>query len=266
MANPTNKSYDGIITWATGSSNDIQAKNLITARNIKLTSSSGAQLATASFNGTADATLKLVGTVPISISGNAAYATSAGTCTGNAATATTATTATKLKTPRTISLTGDVTGSGSFDGSGNLAIATAIAASAMTSDIIAISLDGGSHATVDGAIAVNNFIYSGNDTNTKHQIFPYIILIPLSGLGGLWGSTFRFLDNGTNDNQFYSYLMLEGGTIVKFQCGIKYYYPIPFFDNIPTLITSISRSNPCGYVWDHKRNYTNEWFMIDADR
>ena len=49
------------------------------------------------------------------------YATSAGTaetCTGNAATAT------KLATARTVSLTGSVTGSGTFDGSGNLSIAT----------------------------------------------------------------------------------------------------------------------------------------------
>lgn len=83
MANPTNKSYDGLINWATGSSNDIQAKNLITARNIKLTNSSNTQLATASFNGTADATLKLAATVPISISGNAATATTATLATGS---------------------------------------------------------------------------------------------------------------------------------------------------------------------------------------
>ena len=67
------------------------------------------------------------GTWGISISGNAATATkatsatsatSATTCTGNAATAT------KLANSRTIALTGSVTGSGSFDGSGNLSIAT----------------------------------------------------------------------------------------------------------------------------------------------
>ena len=61
------------------------------------------------------------GTWGISITGNAATATTAttaSTCSGNAATAT------KLATSRTISLTGSVTGSGSFDGSGNLSIAT----------------------------------------------------------------------------------------------------------------------------------------------
>jgi hypothetical protein len=35
--------------------------------------------------------------------------------------------ANKLKTARTISLTGDVTGSGSFDGSGNLSITATVA-------------------------------------------------------------------------------------------------------------------------------------------
>lgn len=45
-------------------------------------------------------------------------ATTAITCTGNAATAT------KLETKRTISLAGSVTGSGEFDGSGNLSITT----------------------------------------------------------------------------------------------------------------------------------------------
>ena len=52
------------------------------------------------------------GTWGINISGSSA------SCTGNSATAT------KLQTARTISLTGSVTGSGTFDGSGNLSIAT----------------------------------------------------------------------------------------------------------------------------------------------
>ena len=52
------------------------------------------------------------GTWGINVSGSSA------SCTGNAATAT------KLQTARTISLTGSVTGSGTFDGSGNLSITT----------------------------------------------------------------------------------------------------------------------------------------------
>lgn len=45
-------------------------------------------------------------------------ASTADTCTGNASTAT------KLQTPRTISLTGNATGSATFDGSGNISIST----------------------------------------------------------------------------------------------------------------------------------------------
>lgn len=57
------------------------------------------------------------GTVSISITGNAATATratNADACTGNAATAN------KWKTPRTLTLTGNATGSVTFDGSGNV--------------------------------------------------------------------------------------------------------------------------------------------------
>jgi microcystin-dependent protein len=106
-------------------------------------------------------TVAVTGTVASAAvcTGNASSATTAASCTGNAATATklqnartingvsfdgsanitvtaaanggtsaacsgNAATATKLQAARTISLTGSVTGSGSFDGSGNLSIAT----------------------------------------------------------------------------------------------------------------------------------------------
>lgn len=65
------------------------------------------------------------GTWGISITGNAATAT----------TATTATTADKLTTARTISLTGDVTGTASFDGSGNVQLNTTIA-NASSGDVV----------------------------------------------------------------------------------------------------------------------------------
>lgn len=53
--------------------------------------------------------------------GNATSATTASACTGNSATAT------KLSSAKTISLTGDVTGSTSFDGSGNVSITATVA-------------------------------------------------------------------------------------------------------------------------------------------
>ena len=64
------------------------------------------------------------GTITASLSGNATSATSAttaGSCTGNAATAT------ALATARTIALSGDVTGSASFDGSANATITATVA-------------------------------------------------------------------------------------------------------------------------------------------
>lgn len=79
------------------------------------------------------------GTWAISITGNAKTATTSSACSGNSATATKATsaetagtctgnaaTATKLATARTIALSGDATGSATFDGSGNATIATTL--------------------------------------------------------------------------------------------------------------------------------------------
>lgn len=79
------------------------------------------------------------------LSGNAATATTASSCSGNAATAT------KLATARTISLTGDVTGSGNFDGSGNLSITTTVADNSHDHTKIA---DGGQFTTTADCDAV----------------------------------------------------------------------------------------------------------------
>ena len=88
------------------------------------------------------------GTVSISITGNAVTATTANTattCTGNAATAD------KLKTPRTITLTGGVTGSATFDGSGNITITTS-GVNGNASSIINKPVDGAN--ITDGTILV----------------------------------------------------------------------------------------------------------------
>lgn len=159
MADPK-KSYNDIITWATGTSNNIIAKQLATARTISITNNSGTALASGTFNGTGNLTLKLPATVGIDISGNAATATKLGTAnkgsatqpiylnagvptavgsslavsvTGNAATAT------KLKTARNIALTGAVTGNGNFDGSGNLSIVTTIMQSMINAGVFPVT-------------------------------------------------------------------------------------------------------------------------------
>lgn len=76
MADPK-KSYNDILTWAKGTSNDIIAKQLATARTISITNNYGTTLASGTFNGTGNLTLKLPETVGIHISGNAATATDA---------------------------------------------------------------------------------------------------------------------------------------------------------------------------------------------
>jgi len=70
MADPK-KSYNDIITWAKGASNDIIAKKLATPRSISITNNAGTSLASGKFDGSADVTIKLPATVAIDISGNA---------------------------------------------------------------------------------------------------------------------------------------------------------------------------------------------------
>ena len=110
-------SLNGNVSGSSGSctGNAATATKLQTARNIAL---SGGATGSASFNGSANANINVTGlnvskansgTLPIARGGT-------GNSTGNAATAT------KLQTARTIALTGDVTGSVSFDGSKDVSI------------------------------------------------------------------------------------------------------------------------------------------------
>jgi len=82
MADPK-KSYNDIITWAKGTSNDIIAKKLATPRSISITNNAGTSLASGNFDGSADVTLKLPATVAVDISGNAATATKLGSNAGS---------------------------------------------------------------------------------------------------------------------------------------------------------------------------------------
>jgi len=141
--------------------------------------------------------------------GNAAtatYATSAGTaaeCTGNAVTATLATTATtaaacsgnsatatKLATARTISLTGDVTGSGSFDGSGDLSIATTGVEAAKLTTARTIALTGAvtGSGTFDGSGDLSITTSAGTTSLPTGAIVQY---------GGSSAPTGYFLCNGS---------------------------------------------------------------------
>jgi hypothetical protein len=98
--------------------------------------------------------------------GNVTAPTFLGSLSGNADSAT------KLATVRTISVTGVVTGSGSFDGSGNLAIATSVAANSVTLGTntvgnYALSVGvSGSGLSITGAAGEGiDFIVNSNATN-----------------------------------------------------------------------------------------------------
>ncbi|MDF2873375.1 MAG: hypothetical protein K0R22_58 [Sporomusa sp.] len=127
-------------THITATSGAHSATNANTANAIVQRDASGnfiANTITAALNGLAATATKLATARTIAISGKVTgtatsfdgsgnivipvTAVTADICTGNSATATTAA---KLTTARIVSLTGDVTGSTSFDGSGNVSIAT----------------------------------------------------------------------------------------------------------------------------------------------
>lgn len=84
-----------------------------------------------------------------------------GSVTGNAGTAT------KLATARTIAVTGDVTGSGTFDGSGNLSIATTESATARTNTTSTqAGTDGATVTMIDGVTTNSAGEVTGINTKT----------------------------------------------------------------------------------------------------
>lgn len=107
------KAASGILALARGGTGNATglastATSLATARTVR---TDLASTSTASFNGTANITPGVTGTLPIGNGGT-------GNTTGLAASAT------KLATARTITLAGSVSGTASFDGSANVTIAT----------------------------------------------------------------------------------------------------------------------------------------------
>ena len=113
----------GLATVATtGSYNDLSNKPVIPTKMSQLDNDSGfvtqSDLGNAGYG---DMLKSIYDKDGDGVVDNAKSATTAAACTGNAASAT------KLATARTISLTGDVTGSVSFDGSANVSIVTTVA-------------------------------------------------------------------------------------------------------------------------------------------
>ena len=159
------------------SGNATTATTLKNSRNIKLT---GRVTGTASFNGGADAVISTtiaagsIKTADIADGAITAAKLAEGAIggdsvsfnyAGSSSKGGPATTALKLNTARTISLTGNVTGSGSFDGSANLSIAATVANGAITNAKIA---DGAVNSAkiADGSVASGDvaFNYAGSSS------------------------------------------------------------------------------------------------------
>lgn len=129
---------------------------------------------------------------------------------GNAATATTATSASKLSTARTISLTGNVTGSTTFDGSSDVSISTTIGkvSSASSADVATDS----TYAAKIGTSSIHPAIGSG------------IVPVYVNSTGNVKASTSTVGD--ANQPVYYN-----AGTVTA--CGFR----IEVVDSLPSTYT-----------------------------
>ena len=144
---------------------ELGARYLTTGRTfqIKDNDATNSGPVSSTFNGTANLVINLPSTIKASLTGNAS-------------------TASKLATARTISLTGSVTGSASFDGSGNISIATTVNHNHNSSYI----LKGGD--TVNGTLTMSGeYVFQGKQPRKK------------AGSGGWAYTPFRVLDNAGTD-------------------------------------------------------------------
>lgn len=159
-------------------------------------------------NGYQPSTTAVAGTIPV----YNASAQLVGSITGNAATATSATSATSaatLTTARTISLTGDVTGSVSFNGSANAAIASTLANSGVTAGTYrSVTVDakgrvtGGSNPTTLAGYGITDAL----PANTS--------FIELRSGASTAGPAFLDFHTSGNTTDFDTRIIAEGGTTV----------------------------------------------------
>lgn len=107
-----------------------------------------------------------------------------------------ASTATKLETARTISLTGDVTGSTTFDGSGNASITATVADDSHNHTV----LNGKTSSAINVDAADGTLRYDYNIVSTATGLFPTVnnanAIITINKHGGAYDSQLGFSANG----------------------------------------------------------------------
>lgn len=133
-----------------------------TARNIGIVNSDGTGTAVpTSVNGSVNVNLRLPATIKANLQGNVTGDIT-GNLNGNASTAS------KLQTARTITLTGDATGSTSFNGSANVSIAVDVntASKLATARTITLTGDASGSASFDGSANISIPVTIANDSHT----------------------------------------------------------------------------------------------------
>lgn len=133
-----------------------------TARNIGIVNSDGTGTAVPiSVNGSANVNLRLPATIKANLQGDVTGDIT-GNLNGNASTAS------KLQTARTITLTGDATGSTSFNGSTNVSIAVDVntASKLATARTITLTGDASGSASFDGSANISIPVVIANDSHT----------------------------------------------------------------------------------------------------
>lgn len=128
-----------------------------------------------------------------------------GNLSGNASTATTATKANQLTTARTISLTGDATASGSFNGTANLALSTTIKTIDPTDNRVIKP-----NATTKRKLSYYFTSKGGLTTNTGNS--EYLDLIILNGYGDTSGGKVNALAFAKSSTVIYHYQAAQGDT------------------------------------------------------
>ena len=159
------------------SGNAATATALASAKSINISDADATNTGTAiSFDGSSNGIIKLPSTIKASITGDCSG--SSGSCTGNAATAT------KLAASKSIALTGDVTGTASFDGSADASISTTMAATIAGNKTFSGNVSVGGNLAVAGnptcgtdeivhipnTAAAHNGVYRGKDLTEVYTL------------------------------------------------------------------------------------------------
>ncbi len=176
----------------------------------------------------------------IGVTGTVGAATTAGTCTGNAATATT------LQTARSIGISGDIVGTASsFNGGANITIPATLASSGVTAGTYtSVTVDAKGRVTAGSNPASLGVSITGNAaTATKLATTRALSLTgDVTGTMNFDGSTNASMTTMVaNDSHFHSVATLQG--VIATNVWISdYYTPVK---NTPTIVShGISGLNP----------------------